>query len=330
MSQFFEALVAFCITSPIVHPSKLANLDWKTRVLSHILAFLPLSTILTNFALGFLARIMITFPNAKINLGLNIVERRPDGYHNLETVFYPIGLTDVLEIVPAHGSESTLTTYGNRVDCPVEKNLVMKALRLMQQHYEVPEVDIFLYKHIPDGAGLGGGSSDASSTMLMLNDMFHLDIAKEELARHAATLGADCPFFIYNKPMMATGIGDILVRVDVNLNDMHLLLVKPDVSVPTKVAYSRVTPAPSISSLETDVAKSVSQWCGVVKNDFEPSVFASYPELATIKKTIENGGALYASMSGSGSSVFGIFNDVNMAEKTRDEFPNITSFVIPL
>ena len=140
---------------------------------------------------------MIAFPNAKINLGLNIVERRDDGYHNLETVFYPIGLTDVLEIVPARGTGSTLTTYGNPVDCPVEKNLVMKALRLMQRHCDVPEVDIYLYKHIPDGAGLGGGSSDASSTMLMLNEMFKLGIKKEELARLAATLGADCPFFIF-------------------------------------------------------------------------------------------------------------------------------------
>lgn len=273
---------------------------------------------------------MISFPNAKINLGLNIVERRSDGYHNLETVFYPIGLTDVLEIVPAHGSESTLTTYGNRVDCPVEKNLVMRALRLMQQHYEVPEVDVYLYKHIPDGAGLGGGSSDASSTMLMLNEMFNLNAGKDKLARLAATLGADCPFFIYNTPMMATGIGDVLTPIDVSLTGLYLFLVKPAVSVPTGVAYSRVTPAPSVSSLEHDVAKCVSQWTGVVKNDFEPSVFAVFPELAAIKATIEKGGALYASMSGSGSSIFGIFDDVNLAEKMRDEFVNSTCYVIAL
>ena len=273
---------------------------------------------------------MISFPNAKINLGLNIVERRADGYHNLETVFYPIGLTDVLEIVPAHGNESTLTTYGNPVDCPVEKNLVMKALRLMQQHYNVPEVDIYLYKHIPDGAGLGGGSSDASSTMLMLNEMFNLAIEKEELARHAATLGADCPFFIYNRPMMATGIGDILSPIDVNLKGLHLLLVKPDVSVPTKVAYSRVTPAPSKSELVNDLSTPVIHWQEMVKNDFEPSVFEHYPELAKIKLAIEEGGALYASMSGSGSSIFGIFDDVNMAETLKNKFTNTTSYVIAL
>ncbi len=273
---------------------------------------------------------MITFPNAKINLGLNIVERRSDGYHNLETVFYPIALTDVLEIVPAQRAKSTLTTYGNLVDCPVEKNLVMKALRLMQQHYQVPEVDIYLYKHIPDGAGLGGGSSDAAHTMLMLNDMFNLGVDNEQLAHLAATLGADCPFFIYNLPMMATGIGDVLKPIDVSLNGLHLLLVKPNVSVPTRVAYSRVTPAPSTSSLVQDLACGVNHWHGVVKNDFEPSVFAYYPELATIKATIENGGALYASMSGSGSSIFGIFSDVNMAEKLRQQFSNSTTYVIAL
>ena len=273
---------------------------------------------------------MITFPNAKINLGLNIVERRPDGYHNIETVFYPIGLNDVLEIVPARGNESTLTTYGNPVDCPVEKNLVMRALRLLQQHYNVPEVDIYLYKHIPDGAGLGGGSSDASSTMLMLNEMFDLSVDKHELARHAATLGADCPFFIYNCPMMATGIGDILTPVDLSLKGLCLYLVKPVVSVPTKVAYSRVTPASGTSVLEKDLAEPVSRWSGVVKNDFEPSVFAAYPQLAAIKSAIEKAGALYASMSGSGSSVFGIFDDVNMAEKLKGRFDNSTDYVIHL
>lgn len=273
---------------------------------------------------------MITFPNAKINLGLNIVERRADGYHNLETVFYPIGLTDVLEIVPAQGTASTLTTYGNPVGCPVEKNLVMKALRLMQQHYDVPEVDIHLFKHIPDGAGLGGGSSDASSTMLMLNDLFNLGIEKSELASLAATLGADCPFFIYNQPMMATGIGDILTPINVSLKGLYLYLVKPNVSVPTKVAYSQVTPTPSTSSLESDVAKNVAQWNGVVKNDFEPSVFAAYPVLAQIKSAIDEAGALYTSMSGSGSSIFGIFDDVIMAEKLKGIFPNATDYVIKL
>ena len=183
---------------------------------------------------------MITFPNAKINLGLNIVERRPDGYHNLETVFYPIPLTDVLEIVPA--DELSLTCYGNTVDCPTEKNLVMKAYRLMQQRYDLPPVAMHLYKHIPDGAGLGGGSSDAAHALLMLNTMFDLHVAVDELAAMASSLGADCAFFVHNRPMIATGIGDVLSPVDVDLSGKWLLLAKPPVGVDTRTAYSRVMP----------------------------------------------------------------------------------------
>ena len=159
---------------------------------------------------------MITFPNAKINLGLHIVSRRSDGYHNIETVFYPIPLTDSLEIVPAKGAESTLTCYGRVVDCPVEKNLVMKAYRMMEEAYGLPPVDIYLVKHIPDGAGLGGGSSDASFCMKMLNDMFEIGLSAEQLAAMAAKIGADCPFFIYNQPMIATGIGDVLEPIGVD------------------------------------------------------------------------------------------------------------------
>ena len=158
---------------------------------------------------------MITFPNAKINLGLNVVERRPDGYHNIETVFYPIPLTDILEIVPAQGNDTTLTTYGNPVDCPPAKNLVMKAYRLLAEKFDLPPVDIYLYKHIPDGAGLGGGSSDAAHTLTMMREMYKLDITDDQLAAMAAKLGADCAFFVYNRPMAATGIGDVLDRKSV-------------------------------------------------------------------------------------------------------------------
>ena len=164
---------------------------------------------------------MITFPNAKINLGLNIVERRLDGYHNIETVFYPIPLTDVLEIVPVQ--ETSLTCYGNPVDCPPEKNLVMRAYRMLQEHYDLSPVAIHLYKHIPDGAGLGGGSSDAAHALLMLNQMFNLGISEADLATMAATLGADCAFFIYNRPMLATGIGDVLTPVDVRMKSLPRL-----------------------------------------------------------------------------------------------------------
>ncbi|WP_407401341.1 4-(cytidine 5'-diphospho)-2-C-methyl-D-erythritol kinase [Sodaliphilus sp.] len=273
---------------------------------------------------------MITFPNAKINLGLNIVSRRPDGYHDLETVFYPVNVTDVLEIVPGTGDDATLTCYGHPVDCPTEKNLVMKAYRLMQRDYGVPPVDMHLYKSIPDGAGLGGGSSDAAHVMTMLNEMFSLGIDKAELARKAATLGADCAFFIYNTPMMATGIGDVLTPVDVDLKGRYLLLVKPDVSVPTREAYSRVTPEPSQVSPAQVVTWPVEQWDGVLKNDFEPSVFAAHPELWMMKATMLEAGAQYACMSGSGSSIVGIFDNATMAECARDKFTDCFTRVCEL
>ena len=272
---------------------------------------------------------MITFPNAKINLGLNIVERRPDGYHNIETVFYPIPLTDVLEIVPAEG-ETSLTCYGNKVDCPPEKNLVMKAYRLLQERYDLPPVAIHLYKHIPDGAGLGGGSSDAAHALLMLNTMFDLGVSQVDLASMAATLGADCAFFIYNTPMMATGIGDVLSPVDVNLKGKTLLLVKPPVGVDTRTAYSRVIPAPAAMNLAQTITLPVETWDGCLNNDFEPSVFAALPQLWLIKARLLDSGAQYAAMSGSGSTVFGIFDSDNLAETAADTFTDCATFVLHL
>ena len=273
---------------------------------------------------------MITFPNAKINLGLNIVERRPDGYHNIETVFYPIPLTDVLEIVPARDGETTLRCYGNPVDCPVEKNLVMKACRLMQERYDIQPVEIHLYKHIPDGAGLGGGSSDAAHTLVMLNKMFELGISDADLAAMAATLGADCAFFVYNRPMMATGIGDVLSPLDVDLKGKTLLLVKPPVGVDTRTAYSRVTPHVPLADLSNTIALPVIAWDALLTNDFEPSVFAALPQLWLIKAQLMDAGAQYAAMSGSGSTVFGIFNSDKLAETAADTFTDCATFVLRL
>ena len=272
---------------------------------------------------------MITFPNAKINLGLNIVERRPDGYHNIETVFYPVPLTDVLEIVPAD-REATLSCYGNGVDCPPEKNLVMKAYRLLQPKYDLPPVAMHLYKHIPDGAGLGGGSSDAAHAMMMLNSMFNIGIGQDELASMAATLGADCAFFIYNRPMMATGIGDQLSPIEVNLNGKTLLLVKPPVGVDTRTAYSRVVPAPATMDLAQVVARPVEMWDGSLNNDFEPSVFAALPQLWLIKAQLLDAGAQYAAMSGSGSTIFGLFESDKLAEAAADTFTDCATFVLHL
>lgn len=273
---------------------------------------------------------MITFPNAKINLGLTIVERRPDGYHNLETVFYPIPLADVLEIVPSATGETSLSCYGNPVDCPPEKNLVMKAYGLLSERVELPPVSMHLYKHIPDGAGLGGGSSDAAHALLMLNSMFDLNLGKDELAAMAAKLGADCAFFIYNRPMMATGIGDILTDVDVDLKGKTLLLVKPPVGVDTRTAYSRVVPHAPVGSLTATVKLSVAAWDGLLVNDFEASVFAALPQLWVIKARLLDAGAVYAAMSGSGSTVFGIFDNDKLAEAAADTFTDFATFVLNL
>lgn len=273
---------------------------------------------------------MITFPNAKINLGLNVVERRADGYHNIETVFYPIPLTDILEIVPAKGLETTLTTYGNQVDCPPEKNLVMKAYRLLAEQFALPPVDIHLYKRIPDGAGLGGGSSDAAHTLTMLRKLFGLDISDDQLASLSARLGADCAFFVYNRPMSACGIGDVLTPVDVRLAGKSLLLVKPAVSVPTAEAYSRVIPKKPSQPVRDIVSWPLEQWDGALVNDFEPSVFSLHPSLWGIKTSLLVSGARYAAMSGSGSTIFGIFDCANVAEQARAKFADCATFVLAL
>ncbi|MBR4828445.1 MAG: 4-(cytidine 5'-diphospho)-2-C-methyl-D-erythritol kinase [Muribaculaceae bacterium] len=273
---------------------------------------------------------MITFPNAKINLGLNIVERRQDGYHNIETIFFPIPLTDVLEIVSARGAETSLTCYGNAVDCPVEKNLVMKAYRMMADRFDLPPVAMYLYKHIPDGAGLGGGSSDAAHALIMLNRLFDLGLADDELAAMAATLGADCAFFIYNRPMLATGIGNVLSPVEVNLKGKTLLLVKPPEGMDTRTAYSRVVPAPATDDLGLTVSRPVETWDGLVVNDFEPSVFAALPKLWLIKSQLMDSGAEYSAMSGSGTTVFGIFNNDKLAESAADTFTDCATFVLHL
>ena len=274
---------------------------------------------------------MISFPNAKINLGLNIVERRPDGYHNIETVFYPISLTDVLEIVPAvDGAQTTLNCYGNPVDCPPEKNLVMKACRLMQERYNLPAVSMHLYKHIPDGAGLGGGSSDAAHALIMLNKLFHLGLTDDELAAMAVKLGADCAFFIYNRPMLATGIGDVLSPIDVTLKGKIILLVKPPVGVDTRTAYSRVTPQAPTIPLTDIISRPLPSWDGLLVNDFEPSVFAALPQLWLIKARLLDAGAQYAAMSGSGSTIFGIFDSDKLADAAADTFTDCATFVLQL
>lgn len=249
---------------------------------------------------------MICFPNAKINLGLNIVSKRPDGYHNIETIFYPIPVKDALEIVNA--DKFSFNQTGILVDAPIEKNLVVKALHLLKsKNYEIPELDVHLLKAIPFGAGLGGGSADAAFMLKLVNDFAKLDLSLDELETMAASIGADCPFFIRNEPVFASGTGNIFEPVKLSLSDYYLCLVKPDVAVSTPEAYSMVTPKNPDISLKEIIKKPVSCWKDLMINDFEDSVFPKYPIIKEIKDTLYAQGAVYASMSGSGSSVFGLF-----------------------
>ena len=254
---------------------------------------------------------MITYPNAKINLGLNIVEKRPDGYHNLETVFYPINLQDALEVNLLEGEEEfSLKVSGVPIEGEPDNNLVVKAYRLLKKDYpEMPAIDIHMYKHIPTGAGLGGGSADAAFMIKLLNDKFKLNLSIEKMEEYAAILGADCAFFIQNKPVFATGIGNIFEPIQLSLKGYYLVLVKPDIFVSTKDAFAHIIPSQPTQSLKEIIRMPVETWRATMKNDFEDSVFQKFPEIAAIKDKLYDLGAVYASMSGSGSSVYGIFRE---------------------
>jgi 4-diphosphocytidyl-2-C-methyl-D-erythritol kinase len=248
---------------------------------------------------------MIVFPNAKINIGLHVVAKRPDGYHNLETVFYPLKLSDALEMVEAH--ETKLTTSGIKVDSPPGENLVLKAWQLLSNDFDLPPVHFHLHKNIPFGAGLGGGSADAAFTLIMLNDFFSLQIGPEDLKKYASTLGADCPFFIGNKPAFASGIGNELSPVDIDLSEFQIVILKPGCSVSTQEAYKNIVPAHPDFNLAELTKLPVEKWKETIINDFEKSVFPGYPEIKKCKELLYGQGAIYASMTGSGSAVYGIF-----------------------
>ena len=258
---------------------------------------------------------MIVFPCAKINLGLNIVSKREDGYHNLETVFYPIPLYDALEIkymdekFPSQVA-CDLKVTGNAVECDEQNNLVVKAYNLLAEDYKLPRVHAHLYKHIPSQAGLGGGSSDAAFMIRLLDERFRLNIGNPEMEKYAARLGADCAFFIVAEPAYAEGIGDELMPVDGpkgNLNGYYLAIVKPDIAVSTKEAYAAITPTATSKSCREIVRQPIETWKEELVNDFEAPIFKLNPEQAEIKEKLYQQGAKYAAMSGSGSALFGIF-----------------------
>lgn len=251
---------------------------------------------------------MILFPNAKINIGLNIVSKRLDGYHNLQTIFYPIPIKDAIEVVEA--DELKFSSSGLNIPGNPDDNLCLKAYYLLKEDFnELPAVHIHLHKHIPIGAGLGGGSADASFFIKLMNQKFNLGLENSDMEQHASKIGSDCAFFIQNKPACAVEKGDQLSPLDLDLSNYFMVLVMPEAQVSTAEAYQGVHPAPVSAPLTELIKLPIEEWKLHIKNDFEPSVFLKYPVIAQIKALLYDAGAIYASMSGSGSSVYGIFKD---------------------
>lgn len=250
---------------------------------------------------------MVVFPNAKINIGLNVVSKRPDGYHNLETIFYPVSLRDALEMVES--DKTKLTTSGIEIDGPTDKNLVLKAYYLLQPQFNLPPVHFHLHKAIPFGAGLGGGSADAAFALKMLNDYFELKLSDIQLERFASQIGADCPFFIRNKPVFATGIGNEFHEIEIDLSEYHIVILKPPFSVGTAEAYQNVTPRKPKFNLPEITRTAICDWKYLVVNNFEDSVIPKYPQIGSLIQLLYDSGASFASMSGSGSAVYGIFRN---------------------
>ncbi len=251
---------------------------------------------------------MVFFPNAKINFGLNILRKRADGYHELETVFYPIGLKDGLEFIENKVNRINFSGSGIPLDLDLEENIVVKAYRLLAADFHLPGLDIHLHKVIPFGAGLGGGSSDAAFLLKGLNTCFELGLTSDQLKGYAIKLGADCSFFIDNHPVFATGIGEKLQTIDFSLKGYFMVLVKPLFGVGTTEAYGGIKPSTPRFPLLNAIQLTPEKWQENILNDFEASVFLLFPQIAAIKSALQEKGSIYAAMSGSGSSVFGLFN----------------------
>ncbi|MFM7672819.1 MAG: 4-(cytidine 5'-diphospho)-2-C-methyl-D-erythritol kinase [Bacteroidota bacterium] len=253
---------------------------------------------------------MVLFPPAKINLGLRILRKRTDGYHDLDTVFYPIGLTDVLEIIPSTAATTELKVTGITPPGDSDDNLCVKAWKLLKADFpQLPPVYMHLHKNIPTGAGLGGGSADGAYALRGLNSTCKLGLSREQLISYAAQLGSDCPFFIYDEPCVSAGRGEILTPLPFSLNGYHLFLVNPGIHVSTKEAFAGVTPNEQAHSSSELLSQPIDTWQGELINDFENSIFPNHPEIARIKQQLLDAGAVYASMSGSGSTVYGIFKE---------------------
>lgn len=251
---------------------------------------------------------MIVFPNCKINLGLNVIGKRTDGFHDLETVFYPLAFTDVLEIAASENSSNELVITGLQVPAG-ESNLCMKAYSLLKKDFpHMPFIKIHLHKAIPMGAGLGGGSADAAFSLKLLNKKFINSLTAEQIKRYALQLGSDCPFFIDNIPSFATGRGECLDAVDLHLENYKIMLVNPGIHVDTAWAYSKITPSRPATSIKDIIRQPPQMWVDALTNDFERPVFEEYPEIKQLKKMLYDAGAVYASLTGSGSTVYGLFH----------------------
>lgn len=252
---------------------------------------------------------MISYPNAKINLGLNVVRKRDDGYHDIESVFYPVPWRDILEIVPERVGKGKVTFTSSGINIPSDgkPNLCERVYQLMHDEFGLFSVKIHLHKIVPIGAGLGGGSADAAFVATMLNEMFELELSAEKLEDIVSRVGSDCPFFIRNKPAFVTGRGEILEPFDIDLSGLWLMLINPNIHIGTKEAYAGIRASQPKTSLKKLVLKGISEWKASVSNDFEASVFPQYPILPEINQQLYAMGAIYAAMTGSGSTLFGLF-----------------------
>lgn len=279
---------------------------------------------------------MLTFPCAKINLGLNITSEREDGYHNLETVFFPVPLTDALEVKLMHNDFPScepcdLKITGNAVDCDEQNNLVVKAYKLLAQDFSLPRVHMHLVKRIPMQAGMGGGSADGAFMIRLLDERFRLNMGIAEMERYASRLGSDCAFFITAEPSFGTGRGEVLEPVQIaenNLQAFYIVIVKPAVAVSTREAFKQMVCRQPGHCCRDIVRQPVETWKAMLTNDFEIPAFRQHPELAAIKQQLYNLGAVYAQMSGSGSAFFGLFR--NEPQQVKEAFPGCFTFASKL
>lgn len=266
---------------------------------------------------------MITFPNAKINIGLNIVQKRNDGFHDIETILYPICVQDALELKSS--PKQSFQTWGNTIPGDDVDNICLKAYQLLKKDFDLPQLEIHLLKQIPIGAGLGGGSSDAAFFIKLVNHYFKLNLSNETMENYCRQLGSDCAFFVRNEPVFAYGRGDQFKPIQLDLKNYKLVIIKPEIHIATASAYADVKPQRPVEAIETLIEMPPTEWKDRLKNDFEQSAFTAYPELHAIKMKLYQVGAVYASMSGSGSALFGLFDRKAFLPSSKD-FPNTRMF----